>query len=590
MSEERKTKTDAAAPASAALERIDRKDAFLQALHTFLTAHQGTEWAVAAVDIQHFKLYNELYGTEKGDVLLETMANCLLGYSKQTGYPVGYFGNDDFFLCLPDEKAEQTAVLATLQACMAAGRQDVTFFVVMGVCPVQANPGADAATLCNYAQIAGVTTDSGYLHRFEPTMLNELKEQQQLLGELERALDNHEFCFFLQPKCNSITRAIVGMEALVRWNHPTRGIVSPGEFVPLMEETGLITRLDLYLWEEVCQMLHGWKARNENMVPISVNVSISDIAALDVAQVLWELVQKYQLEPKLLLVEITESMLAQNLKMVENTIAALHRKGFAVLMDDFGSGYSSLNMLRNTSVDAIKLDMQFIVRDSESSKGRQIVESVIEMARRLNLPIIAEGVETQEQVFMLQSMDCLYTQGYYFYKPMAVKQAEELLAQPAMENYWDLRRDMTRRNYKAFTGGLVSEKSAITLQAFQILADNALVLARLDLVTGEYRIVKRDERLMGVSEEKTLQLESYCEQLVAEKAIHPEDAAQFRAQAKLELLQAALFRERRSVIRRCRRMVAGEYVWVRIEVLPCKDCSPEDPWAVVVAREEFPEE
>lgn len=197
--------------------------------------------------------------------------------------------------------------------------------------------------------------------QYSPSMREKLKQRQQLLIEIERALQNKEFCFYLQPKCNSMTHAIVGMEALVRWNHPTRGIVSPGEFVPLMEETGLITRLDLYLWEEVCQMLQGWKARNENMVPISVNVSISDIAALDVAQVLWELVQKYQLEPKLLLVEITESMLAQNLKMVENTIAALHRKGFAVLMDDFGSGYSSLNMLRNTSVDAIKLDMQFIV-------------------------------------------------------------------------------------------------------------------------------------------------------------------------------------------------------------------------------------
>lgn len=268
MSEERKTKTDAAAPASAALGRIDRKDAFLQALHTFLTAHQGTEWAVAAVDIQHFKLYNELYGTEKGDALLETVANCLLGYSKQTGYPVGYFGNDDFFLCLPDEKAEQTAVLATLQACMAAGRQDVTFFMVMGVCPVQANPGADAATLCNYAQIAGVTTDSGYLHRFEPTMLNELKEQQQLLGELERALDNHEFCFFLQPKCNSITRAIVGMEALVRWNHPTRGCVPPAEFMPLLERTGLVTRLDQYIWESVCQTLQKWQESGSNLVPV----------------------------------------------------------------------------------------------------------------------------------------------------------------------------------------------------------------------------------------------------------------------------------------------------------------------------------
>ena len=253
--------------------------------------------------------------------------------------------------------------------------------------------------------------------QYSPSMREKLKQRQQLLTEIERALQNKEFCFYLQPKCNSMTHAIVGMEALVRWNHPTRGIVSPGEFVPLMEETGLITRLDLYLWEEVCQMLQGWKARNENMVPISVNVSISDIAALDVAQVLWELVQKYQLEPKLLLVEITESMLAQNLKMVENTIAALHRKGFAVLMDDFGSGYSSLNMLRNTSVDAIKLDMQFIVRDSESSKGKQIVESVIEMARRLNLPIIAEGVETQEQVFMLQSMTAFTPRGTIFISP-----------------------------------------------------------------------------------------------------------------------------------------------------------------------------
>ena len=205
---------------------------------------------------------------------------------------------DIVFLCLPDDKAEQTAVLATLQACMAAGRQDVTFFVVMGVCPMQANPGADAATLCNYAQIAGVTTDSGYLHRFESTMLNELKEQQQLLGELERALDNHEFCFFLQPKCNSITRAIVGMEALVRWNHPTRGCVPPAEFMPLLERTGLVTRLDQYIWESVCQTLQKWQESGSNLVPVSVNVSVQDILNLDVPQVFADLVEKYKLEPK----------------------------------------------------------------------------------------------------------------------------------------------------------------------------------------------------------------------------------------------------------------------------------------------------
>ena len=382
MSEERKTKTDAAAPASAALERIDRKDAFLQALHTFLTAHQGTEWAVAAVDIQHFKLYNELYGTEKGDVLLETMANCLLGYSKQTGYPVGYFGNDDFFLCLPDEKAEQTVVLATLQACMAAGRQDVTFFVVMGVCPVQANPGADAATLCNYAQIAGVTTDSGYLHRFEPTMLNELKEQQLLLGELERALDNHEFCFFLQPKCNSITRAIVGMEALVRWNHPTRGCVPPAEFMPLLERTGLVTRLDQYIWESVCQTLQKWQESGSNLVPVSVNVSVQDILNLDVPQIFADLVEKYKLEPKLLLAEITETMVAEDTQMVENAIQGLHRKGFSVMMDDFGSGYSSLNMLKDTNVDAIKLGL---IKRVIVYKLDRISRSIVDFAKLMEL-------------------------------------------------------------------------------------------------------------------------------------------------------------------------------------------------------------
>ena len=406
-----------------------------------------------------------------------------------------------FFLCLPDEKAEQTAVLATLQACMAAGRQDVTFFVVMGVCPVQANPGADAATLCNYAQIAGVTTDSGYLHRFEPTMLNELKEQQQLLGELERALDNHEFCFFLQPKCNSITRAIVGMEALVRWNHPTRGCVPPAEFMPLLERTGLVTRLDQYIWESVCQTLQKWQESGSNLVPVSVNVSVQDILNLDVPQIFADLVEKYKLEPKLLLAEITETMVAEDTQMVENAIQGLHRKGFSVMMDDFGSGYSSLNMLKDTNVDAIKLDMKLIDMNQENrSKGVQIVESVVDMAHRLNLPIIAEGVETPEQVSMLQAADCLYSQGYYFFKPMPVENAEKLLADPTNQDYWDLRRDLMRRDRRVENPG--TEKTALALQAYQIFTDNVLEISLLNLATGAYRVIKRDARLLGADLEK----------------------------------------------------------------------------------------
>ena len=583
MSEERKTKADAAAPASAALGRIDRKDAFLQALHTFLTAHQGTEWAVAAVDIQHFKLYNELYGTEKGDALLETVANCLLGYSRQTGYPVGYFGNDDFFLCLPDEKAEQTAVLATLQACMAAGRQDVTFFMVMGVCPVQANPGADAATLCNYAQIAGVTTDSGYLHRFEPTMLNELKEQQQLLGELEHALDNHEFCFFLQPKCNSITRAIVGMEALVRWNHPTRGCVPPAEFMPLLERTGLVTRLDQYIWESVCQTLQKWQESGSNLVPVSVNVSVQDILNLDVPQIFADLVEKYKLEPKLLLAEITETMVAEDTQMVESAIQGLHRKGFAVMMDDFGSGYSSLNMLKDTNVDAIKLDMKLIDMNQENrSKGVQIVESVVDMAHRLNLPIIAEGVETPEQVSMLQAADCLYSQGYYFFKPMPVENAEKLLADPTNQDYWDLRRDLMRRDRRVENPG--TEKTALALQAYQIFTDNVLEISLLNLATGAYRVIKRDARLLGADLEKEEDFVNYCDRLVNEKIVHEEDADLFLEQTDLEALRSVLYHATAPEFYRYRENVSGQYIWVTTEVLPCRGCCAQNPWATVLVR------
>ena len=383
------------------------------------------------------------------------------------------------------------------------------------------------------AQIASVDPSPavGGMHPFTPAMLSRLKKQRQLLSELEHALKNHEFCFFLQPKCNSMTRAIVGMEALVRWNHPTRGCVPPSEFMPLLESTGLVTQLDQYIWESVCKTLHKWQESGSNLVPVSVNVSVVDIVNLDVPQIFSNLVEKYQLEPKLLLAEITETMLAENASLVENTIQGLHRKGFSVMMDDFGSGYSSLNMLKDTNVDAIKLDMKLIDMNQQNrSKGVQIVESVVDMAHRLNLPIIAEGVETPEQVSMLQAADCLYTQGYYFYKPMPVENAEALLAQPNSEDYWDMRRDLMRRDLMRHDRRVPvsdSEQTALALQAYQIFADNVLELSLLNLSTGEYRVIKRDPRLPGAGSDTEEDFAAYCERMVTNKVIHPDDAEMF---------------------------------------------------------------
>ena len=415
-------------------------------------------------------------------------------------------------------------------------------------------------------------------------MLDQLKQSQQLLGELERALQNEEFCFYLQPKCNSMTKAIVSMEALVRWNHPTRGIVPPGEFIPLLEETGLITRLDLYLWESVCKMLHRWKEEKRNLVPISVNMSIADITSLDAAEVFGGLVERYQLEPRLLVVEITESMMAQNMSLVQNTINGLHRKGFSVAMDDFGSGYSSLNMLKDISVDGIKLDLKFLDMDrSNEGKGKQIVESVVEMAHRLNLPIVAEGVETEEQVYLLQAMDCLYTQGYYFYRPMPVEQAEELLASSGMEGFWDIRRDLLRRNYKAFTGGCVSEKSAVALQVFQIMADNMLELGRLNLMTGEYRPAKQNTVMPGSAERVTEDFTAHC-RMLAETFLRKEDMEPFCARYELGRLRAELFADPQPLCCRWHKAEPAPCPWMALEVLPAKGCSEKEPWAVIVVR------
>ena len=574
-------------PAVTPLQRLAGKDVFLEQMRRYFEEHSAEKLCVIAVDMTHMKLFNEWYGQNGGDALLNALAECLEHYQQTRGWPVGYCGNDDFFLAMPEDELEIHALHAALQDCVIAQKTELSFFVALGICPVRENSG-DCQTLCNCAQLAVKLAGpgSGYLCWYKPAILRQMKEKQTMLTELGRALHDHEFCFYLQPKCNSMTRTIVGMEALVRWVHPTRGMVSPGEFIPLLEATGLVTQLDLYIWESVCQTLHKWKSNGSNLVPVSVNVSIADIQTLDVADVFSRLVEKYELEPRLLLAEVTESMLAQNVQLVEDAIAALHRKGFAVLMDDFGSGYSSLNMLKDTSIDALKLDMKLINMDHQNrARGLKIVESVVDMAHKLNLPIIAEGVETSEQVSMLQSMDCLYTQGYYFYKPMPVENAEALLEQPSVARYWDVRRDLLHHDHRSVSTHS-PELTTAALQTFQIFADNILELSRLNLATGEYRVIRRDPRLLGEGLEKIDDFSVYCDRLVEEKIIHPDDAPQFRLQMDLTALRNSLFHNQTPLFFRFRKCVSAQFAWITLEFLPCHGCSVESPWAAVVVRED----
>lgn len=404
--------------------------------------------------------------------------------------------------------------------------------------------------------------------------------------EIDRAFDNNEFCFYLQPKCNVATGAIVGAEALVRWNHPKYGVVSPGRFVPMLEQAGQISRLDVFVWRSVVRMLARWEREGRNLVPISVNVSMVDIDQMDVADTLTGLLNEYDVDARLLQTEITESAVARNLSKVESTIRKLHADNIAVLMDDFGSAYSSLNMLKDINVDVIKLDMKFIDLDEDNaSKGLKIVESVVNMARKLRLLVIAEGAQTKQQVDQLLSVGCRYIQGYYFHEPLPVGRMEKLLAErPDDRHFWDMSNDFMHGSYVPVNGRTMLETSTLAASTFEILANGVAELSRLNVKTGEYRAVKRDGILPTP---ETDDFKTYVQTLIAERVVHPDDADRFRADMDLASLRSLLFSQK-SAFGVYRSEVLARTGMISFAVIPSRECSESDPWAVVMVGRNLP--
>lgn len=402
------------------------------------------------------------------------------------------------------------------------------------------------------------------------------------LDDINQAFDNNEFCFYLQPKCNAETGAIVGAEALVRWNHPEYGLVSPGEFIPLLERESMVTRFDLFIWRSVCEMLSRWDGEGRNLVPVSVNVSMTDIEAIDVARVLGDLLDRFSIDARLLQVEITESAIAHNMDVVEETIRNLHARGIAVLMDDFGSAYSSLNMLKDINVDAIKLDMKFVDLNADNAaKGLKIIESVIDMAYQLRLSIIAEGAQTAEQVSKLRELGCMYIQGYYFYRPLTVGKMEDLLEhRPDDQHFWNISKDLMHRDYRMSTNGRsMLESSSLSAHIFEILNKGVAELSRLNLITGEYRTIKRDPKLPDVYADD---FHDYCHALVSKRIIHPDDAGEFLKHTRLSDLRDQLFSKKKSEFTYFRSEVEAKTSVIAFGMLVPPDCSEANPWAVVL--------
>ena len=402
------------------------KEAFFDEAAAYLRHSGARDVSIVCFDVDHFKLFNDLHGLDCGDELLRYLGRALaLRFSPDEAQPLARLAADTFALCATGIRPE--CVERILVDISSECPNGIDAIVRAGVYRIE-DPASPVSIMCDRAVIALRTVKGSYFDRvalYDPGMREALVLEREVVAGVESALREDRIELFLQPKCNIRTGKIVGAEALARWRHPERGIVAPGEFIPLIERNGLVRSLDLRVWEKTAAWIRGLIDEGVQPVPVSVNVSRADIYLVDVAAELHALVERYGIEPSLIEVEITESAYSERPDRIVAAFDELAERGFTVLMDDFGSGYSSLNMLKDINVDVLKIDMRFLDRDDRRSKD--IMESVIRMARWLDLPVIAEGVETREQVNFLLDVGCSYAQGYYYARPMEAAAFEALL-------------------------------------------------------------------------------------------------------------------------------------------------------------------
>ncbi len=420
------------------LTGLDYKQTFLNKVYTHLKGNPNDDLLMLAVDIDHFKLFNNYYGWEKGDRYLQLIAKYMKEFVQRYGGLAGYLGGDDFALLVPKKRQELMMFGNMVWESPELAEYEVGFAPKVGIYEIK-DTTEPVGSIYDHAKIALENIRDDYTKRiswYDHSMFQNVRDEFELLVDIKRGAAAGEFTFFVQPKVSMTTGKIVGGEALVRWMHEEKGMVSPGVFIPVLEKNGFISQIDKMVWEAVAKWLRKRIDEGHRSVPVSINISRADIFTMDVTAYLQSLLEKYDLPVELLEVEITESAFVEEMDKIEVELKRLHEAGFTVLMDDFGSGYSSLNTLKDLAIDILKIDMKFLRMDTSNiNKGVSILESVVNMARSLHIPTIVEGVETDEQVAFLTEMGCVYAQGFHFYRPMPVDEFERLLSEEEKVDY-----------------------------------------------------------------------------------------------------------------------------------------------------------
>lgn len=413
------------------LTGIFNKDKFLKKTRIMLDNNPDKKFAFIRFDIDRFQLVNSFYGSGEGDRIIKFLALGLENLANQRqNLTYGRIEAEVFALCGEYETEEEVFALieSHIEIIKSYNRNFdlVPNFGVYFLDDLTLSPGVmlDRATLAakeckgNYVDTVGV---------FKPEMSIRLEKEQEIVNEMVQALQEEQFIVYLQPKYSLETNAPAGAEALVRWMHPEKGMISPGLFIPVFEKNGFIERLDHYVWEVICKYLKKWIDEGLKPHPISVNISRVDLYNPQIVEFIIGLVDKYNIPHELFQLELTETAYMDNPHIMKQVVSGLKENGFTVMMDDFGSGYSSLSILKEIEVDVLKIDMRFFDSSGNDGRSENIIASVVRMAKWLGMPAVAEGVEKAEQVNFLGSVGCEYVQGFYFARPMPIDEYEKLV-------------------------------------------------------------------------------------------------------------------------------------------------------------------
>ena len=374
------------------------------------------------VNISNFKLINDVFGVNFGDDVLKRVADLLRALVPQGGV-YGRLAGDTFGILVPVADFDAEAIERRLSGfTVDTGEIEYHVLIHMGVYEVK-DASMEVSVMFDRARIAAAGLRNDYhthIAWYDDRMRDNLLWEQQITGDLKNALTERQIVPYLQPLVDASGK-VVGAEALVRWNHPEYGFLPPARFIPIFEQNGMIAEVDRYMWRCACEQLDRWR---DNDLFISVNISPKDFYFMDVTSEIRGLVKEYGVDPARLRLEITESIMISDVDNKVRLLTDLRQAGFIVEMDDFGSGYSSLNMLKNMPIDVIKIDMVFLRSSEQDEKSRMILRNIIHMSTDLNIVPLTEGVETEKQYDELSRMGCKLFQGYFFARPMTVSDFE----------------------------------------------------------------------------------------------------------------------------------------------------------------------